>query len=99
MTKVKTTTKVQPRGKYVLVRPDEAEARESEHGILVPDAVEQEQRAQGIVIAVGEEVKDIKEGDKVIYGAYAGENLKLLESAKKVDYKLLHTDDVIAFIK
>lgn len=94
-----TKVKIQPRGKYVLVLPDGAESRESEHGILVPGGVEQEQKSQGEVIDVGSEVKDVKKGDHVIYGAFAGENLKMLESGKKVDYKLLHDEDVIAFIK
>lgn len=98
-TKKEKAVKIVPRGKYVLVRPDNEESRESAHGILVPDAVEQEQRSQGIVIAVGGDIDDIEEGDKVVYGTYAGENLKLMETGKKIDYKLLHTDDIIAFIK
>lgn len=99
-----TTTKpkkvnIVPRGKYALIRPEAEDSRVMGNGILVPDSVEQEQRSQGEVIAVGDGIDDIKAGDKVIYGTYAGETLKLIEDAKKVEYKLLHNDDIIAFIK
>lgn len=90
---------IEPRGKYVLIKPDDADNRESEHGIISPDSVEQEQKAQGIVIAVGADIADVKKGDHVIYGSFAGEGLKMIESAKKVDFKLIHTDDIIAFIR
>lgn len=97
--KQKKPVEIVPRGKQVLVLVDEAEDRESEHGILVPDEVEQERKSQGTVAAVGPKVDDIKKGDRVIYGTYAGESLKLRESSKQVDYKLLDEADIIAFIK
>ncbi len=96
MTKNKIIT---PRGKQVLVKPDPAESKESESGLLVPDAVEQEQKAIGTVISVGPEIKDVKKGDRVIYGAYAGESIKLREDGAEVEYKLLFDEDVLAFIK
>lgn len=89
---------ITPRGKYVLVKQAEPESRENEFGLLVPDSEEQEQKAQGDVIAVGSEVKGLKKGDRIIYGAYAGETLKVNEGTKEVEYKLLHDDDIIAFI-
>lgn len=94
-----TKTKIIPRGKYILVKPDSGTVRETEHGLSVPKDVEQEQKAMGEVIEVGSEIKDIKKGERVVYGAYAGENIKILEGGAKILYKLLHTDDVIAFIK
>lgn len=94
-----TKIKIMPRGKYILVKPDPEEARETENGILMPTDIEQEKKSRGIVVNIGKEIKDILVGDKVVYGAYSGETLKLLEGATKVEYKLIHTDDVIAFIK
>jgi acyl-CoA synthetase (AMP-forming)/AMP-acid ligase II len=41
----------------------------------------------------------VQPGDRVIYGAYAGESVKTRESDKAVDYKILDDADVIAFIK
>jgi len=64
----------------------------------LPPEEEQEQKAQGTVESVGSEVKDLKPGDRVLYGAFAGENIKTSESSKDVDYKLLLDEDVIAFI-
>ena len=92
-------SKIIPRGKQVLVKPDGEESRVSKHGILTPSNVEQEQKATGTVLDVGKEIKDIVKGDRVIYGAFAGEKLKIRESSKDVDYVLLFDEDILAFIK
>lgn len=94
-----TKIRIIPRGKNVLVKRDEPRDRQSENGIITPDNVDQEQKAYGVVIEVGELIKDLKKGDHVIYGAYAGEDIEVDEKGKKVDYKLLDDEDVIAFIK
>jgi chaperonin GroES len=91
--------KIIPRGKWILVTPAAAESRETEQGLIIPEREEKEQKAQGIVEAVGAEVKDVKAGDRVVYGAYAGETIKTREDGKEVEHKLLHDDDVIGFIK
>jgi chaperonin GroES len=89
---------IKPRGQYILVKQDTPEDRENQFGLLMPSNVEQEQKSQGEVYAVSEQIKDIKKGDKVIYGMFAGEQLKVKENLKEVDYKLIHSDDIIAFI-
>lgn len=91
--------KITPRGKRILVQRDEAGPRESEHGIITPDSVEEEQKAYGTVLAVGDGITDLKKGDRVIYGAYAGETIEEDIKGKKVEYKLLDDEDVIAFLK
>lgn len=93
------TIKIIPRVKQVLVKPDPAESRLSAHGLATPSNVEQEQKAIGTVIEVGPDIKDIKKGDRVIYGAFAGEKIKLKESTKEVEYVLLFDEDILAFIK
>lgn len=90
--------KIQPRGKWLLIK-QVAEQKNSESGLSIPDSAEQEQRAQGTVEAVGTEIKDIKTGDVIIYGAYAGEIVKMRINGKEEVYLLLHDDDVIAFVK
>ena len=95
----KTKTKSIPRGKWLLVRPLVDQSRETEHGLLLPATDEKEQKAQGTVEAVGDEIKGIKPGDTVVYGAYVGENLKINEGGKDVEYKLLLDEDIIAFVK
>lgn len=91
--------KITPRGKQILVKQEDEKSRVSEHGLSTPDSVEQERKAIGEVVAVGPEIKDVKKGDRVIYGAFAGEKIKLQESTKEVDYVLLFDEDVLAFIE
>lgn len=90
---------VKPRKLQILVKPDGEEARENKFGIITPGNVEQEQRAIGTVLAVGSDITDIKKDDRVIYGAYAGEKIKLKESNKDVDYILLFDEDVLATLE
>jgi chaperonin GroES len=96
-TKKKVT--IVPRGAQILVRVVDAEPRETSRGLLIPDEVEQERKSQGTVVAVGPDVKDVKKGEKVVYGTFAGEALKIREDEKQVEYKLLDDADVIAFIR
>lgn len=90
--------KIKPRAKQVLVKVDPEKSRKSKHGLYTPSNVDQERKSFGTVIAVGSEIKDIKKGDKVLYGAYAGEKLNLDES-KDFDHVLLFDEDVLAFIQ
>lgn len=90
--------KIKPRGKRILVRRDEAKSRVSEFGISAPENSEQEQKAFGTVAEVGSGITDVKKGDRVIYGAYAGETLEVEEKGKTVEYKLLDDEDVIAHL-
>jgi len=87
-----------PRGEWVLIKPTEKSDKETEQGLILPDAEEKEQKATGMVLLVGNKVsKDIAPSSKVIYGAFAGENVKVIEDGKEVEYKLLHDEDIIAF--
>lgn len=98
-TKESKEKKVIPRGKYVLVLQEEPQTRESEFGIITPDSDEQEQKARGVVQEVGSDVKDLKKGDEVIFGAYAGEELITTKDFKEIKYRLLYDDDIIAYLK
>lgn len=91
--------KITPRGRNILIERDAAESRESEFGIVTPDNVDLEQKAYGTVIAVGPDIDDIVKGDRVIYGAYAGEQIEFDEKGKHYDYRLVNDEDVIAFLK
>ncbi|TSA58167.1 co-chaperone GroES [bacterium] len=88
-------TKITPRNLFVLVKPDEEQSRKSENGILTPKNVEKEKKAFGTVISIGEEVKGIKIGDRVIYMMFSGEKLEL----KEEEFILLHDDEIIAFLE
>lgn len=86
--------KIIPRGKYVLVKPDEKELIVNEAGLSSPENEEVEPKSTGTVIESGD-VKDINKGNEVVFGVLAGETIQI----KGVDYKLLHDEDIIAFIE
>lgn len=71
-------TEIIPRGKFVLIRPDDVD-KKTESGIIIPDNAEQETKDYGVVIAIGDpllnETFDLDIGDRVIYSKYAGERL------------------------
>lgn len=68
-----------PLADRVLVEPVAAETKTAS-GIIIPDTAK-EKPQEGVVVAVGEGKKDepltVKVGDKVLYGKYAGTELKL----------------------
>jgi chaperonin GroES len=66
--------KIKPLADRVLVKPDAAEEKTA-GGLIIPDTAKEKPLA-GTVVAAGpgtEEVKmEVKKGDKVLYGKYAG---------------------------
>lgn len=83
---------VQPLDERVLVEPLELE--EKIGSIIIPDTAK-EKPSMGKVIAVGteEELKKIlKAGDKVIFGKYAGEEIKI--EGKK--HLIIKREDILA---
>lgn len=88
---------IKPRKKYILVEPIKEDVKETKTGLIIPSNIEQEQKAIAKVIATGDEISDIKKGDKIIHGTYAGERIKTHEKGMEKDYILLFDDDIIAF--
>ena len=87
--------KVQPFDDRVLVLPMESE--EKVGSIIIPDTAK-EKPVVGEVKAVGtdEELKEmIKVGDKVVYGKYAGEELKV----DGVKHLLISRSDLLAIVE
>ena len=77
----------------VVVKPLAAEEK-TQGGIIIPDTAK-EKPQQGEVVAVGpgkEGVKlNLKAGDRVLYGKYAGQELKYNGD----DYLIMREDDVL----
>ena len=71
--------KVKPLADRVLIQPTAAE-EVTASGIIIPDSAK-EKPLKGTVLAVGNGTKDepmiLKEGDKVLYGKYAGTEITL----------------------
>jgi len=86
--------KIQPLDERVLVEPLEIEERVG--SIIIPDTAK-EKPVMGTVVAVGtdEDLKEmIKVGDKVLYGKYAGDEIKL-EDKKHL---IISRSDILAKI-
>lgn len=70
---------VKPLADRVIIRPAQAE-EVTAAGIIIPDSAK-EKPLKGTVIAVGpgtkDEVMELKEGDTVLYGKYAGTELEI----------------------
>ncbi len=87
---------IKPLADRVLIEPVAAETQTAS-GIFIPDTAK-EKPQKGKVIAVGNGTKDItmtvKIGDTVLYGKYAGTELKL----EGADYLIMREDDILAIV-
>ena len=87
---------IQPLSDRVLVEPAAAETQTAS-GIFIPDTAK-EKPQKGTVVAVGggktDYVMTVKVGDTVLYGKYAGTELKL----DGKDYLIMREDDIFAII-
>lgn len=100
----KLSVKIEPLGDRVVVHPLEQE-QVTASGIVIPDTASGEKPQEGVVIAVGKGGigKDtanpsefLKVGDKVLFGKYAGDDVKLKDDkGKDVEVKVLHLDSVL----
>lgn len=90
--------KLKPLGDRIIVKPV-TEEEVTKSGIVLPETVEKEKKEEGEVVAVGdgEDIKKlgVKEGDKVIFGKYSGEEVTLDD----VEYKVLKDEDVLAKVE
>ena len=88
--------KIKPLADRVMVEPAQAEEKTA-GGIIIPDTAK-EKPQRGVVVAVGNGKKDepmtVKVGDTVLYGKYAGTDLKL----DGKDYLIMREDDILAII-
>ncbi len=87
---------IRPLADRVLVEPAAAETTTSS-GIIIPDTA-QEKPQKGTVVAVGngkvDEPLTVKVGDTVLYGKYAGTELKFEGS----DYLIMRESDILAIL-
>ncbi len=87
---------IKPLADRVLIEPAPAETK-TVGGIIIPDTAK-EKPLQGTIVAVGKGTKDeemvLKEGDKVLYGKYAGTELEF--EGKK--YLIMRQSDVVAVL-
>ena len=93
MKKIKLT----PLADKVIVQQAEAETKTAS-GIIIPDTA-QEKPQKGNIVAVGKGTKEnpitVKVGDLVLYGKYAGTELKF----EGEDFLIMKESDILAIIK
>ncbi len=94
--------KIKPLHDRILVQRLEEEEK-TESGIIIPDTAK-EKPVMGKVIAVGDgrilengqrQPLTVKEGDKILFGKYAGTEVKI----KGEEYLIMREDDVLAVIE
>ena len=95
-------TKFRPLHDRVVVRRIDAEEK-SKGGIIIPDTAK-EKPQEGEVLAVGngkilengtKVALDVKVGDKILFGKYAGTEIKIEDE----EYLILREDEVLAIIE
>ena len=87
---------IKPLADRVVIEPAPAETKTAS-GIIIPDTVK-EKPQEGTIVAVGPGKKDepmtVNVGDKVLYGKYAGTELKL----NGRDYLIMRESDIFAVV-
>lgn len=87
---------IKPLADRVLIEPKEAETKTAS-GIFIPDTAK-EKPQQGKVVAVGpgkvDEPMELKAGDEVIYGKYAGTEV----SVEDKKYIIVKQSDILAIL-
>ncbi len=87
---------IKPLGTRVVVKVQEAETK-TKSGIFIPDSAK-EKPLRGEVMAAGNGTKDeameLKVGDVVLYGKYAGTKIEL----DGEEYLIMNQSDVLAVI-
>ena len=93
---VDVATTIKPLEDRILIQPLEA-VQTTASGLVIPDTAKEKPLA-GKVVAVGpgtSEVKmEVKEGDQVLYGKYAGQEIQV----DGVDYLIMKQNDILAII-
>ena len=87
---------IQPLADRVIIQQAEAETKTAS-GIIIPDTA-QEKPQKGNVLAVGKGTKEnpmtVQVGDSVLYGKYAGTELKY----ENENYLIVKESDILAII-
>ena len=93
---------LKPLGDRIVVKPLDAQEK-TKSGLVLPDSAK-EKPQEGKVLAVGHgrllddgsvKALEIKNGDRVLYGKYAGTEISL----EGTDYLILREEDVLAIVQ
>lgn len=98
----KNTPKIRPLSDRIVVEPKEVESKTA-GGIVIPDTADKDKPMQGTVLAIGNgkyidgkmQPLQVKVGDRVLFGKYAGTNIKLDD----IEYLVMREEDVMGVIE
>ncbi|OGT59603.1 MAG: co-chaperone GroES [Gammaproteobacteria bacterium RIFCSPHIGHO2_12_FULL_43_28] len=96
------TPNIRPLSDRIVVEPKEAESKTA-GGIVIPDTADKDKPIQGTVIAIGNgkyidgkmQPLQVKVGERVLFGKYAGTNIKLGER----EYLVMREEDVMGVVE
>lgn len=83
---------IKPLGDYVVATAEEAESKTAS-GILLPDSAKEKPKVSK-VLAVGKDVKNVKIGDRIIFGGYSNTDI----NHDSVDYQLIKEENIYATV-
>ncbi len=84
---------IQPLADYVVATAEEAETK-TKSGLYVPESAKEKPKTSKVV-AVGKEVKNVKVGDRIVYGGYTTTEVKV----DGVEYQLIKEENIYATVK
>jgi len=82
--------RLKPKNDRVLISPDKTPDK-TEAGIIIPESAK-DRPNQATVLSVGPKVENIKEGERILFGKYAGTTFHLDDES----FLLIREQDVIA---
>jgi len=98
----KNTPKIRPLSDRIVVEPKEVETKTA-GGIVLPDNADKDKPMQGTVIAIGTGryhegnviPLQVKVGDNILFGKYAGTNIKL----DGCEFLVMREEDVMGVVE
>lgn len=91
---------LKPLGDKVLIKPGKAEEK-TKAGIIIPDTAK-EAPAEGEIVALGTgklaggktHIFSVVKGDKVLYGKYSGDEVKI----EGAEYKIMKEEEILGIL-
>ena len=87
------STPLQPVADYVVAQAEEASTKTASGLFLPENAAEKPKIAK--VVAVGKDVKQVKNGDRIVYKSYSTTEIKVDDQ----EYILVKEEDILATVK
>jgi chaperonin GroES len=84
---------IQPLADYVVAQAEEAQTKTAS-GLYVPESAKEKPKTSKVV-AVGKDVKNVKVGDRIVYGGYTTTEVKV----DGVEYQLIKEENIYATVK